>query len=133
MDITLNKGDLSILVVEDKKYDVDIEEYKTTLKKLIDRAIKTKLGDLGIVTIKDGVEIVDYGYGNAIFFELSEPLTISWLSRARQHITSALSFLPNTVEVLSVQVSPQSSNTVNINVIIRFNNETINSIVTLYI
>lgn len=133
MDITLNKGDISILLTEDSSYNVDIEEYKDTLKKLVNRAIKTKIGTLGVVTTRNGVEIIDYGYGNAIFFELSEPLTVSWLSRCREHIIAALSFLPDAVEVVSVQISPQNSNTVNINVILNFNNETINSIVTLYI
>jgi hypothetical protein len=133
MDFKLINGDISILIIDEKYYDLNIEDYKETLRKLVTRAIKTKLGDLGIVTVNEGVELVDYGYGNAIFFELSEPLTISWVSRARQHILNALSFLPNTVTVISVNVSPTSNTRMTIDIILEFNNERINNLVTLYL
>lgn len=133
MDFKLTNGDISILIIDEKYYDLNIEDYKETLRKLVTRAIKTKLGDLGIVTVNEGVELVDYGYGNAIFFELSEPLTISWVSRARQHILNALSFLPNTVTVISVNVSPTSNTRMTIDIILEFNNERINNLVTLYL
>jgi hypothetical protein len=137
MDFKLINGDISILVinkdVKNQFYDLNIEEYKESLSKLIDRAVKTKLGELGIITNRDGVELLDYGYGNAVYFELAEPLTLSWLTRAKQHILNALSFLPKTVDITSVEVLPQAIDTVIIEIYAQYNNQEIRNLVTLYL
>lgn len=137
MDFKLINGDISLLVLnrdtKNTHYDLNIEEYKESLEKLIERAVKTKLGELGIITNKDGVELLDYTYGNPLFFELAEPLTYSWLTRARQHILTALSFLPDIVEIVSVEILPEAIDTITINIILQFNNQKIRSLITLYI
>ena len=137
MDFKLVNGDISILVinkeVNNQFYDLNIEEYKESLSKLIDRVVKTKLGELGIITNRDGVELLDYEYGNALYFELAEPLTLSWLTRAKQHILNALSFLPKTLEIGSVEVLPQAIDTVTIDIFATYNNQEIRNLITLYL
>jgi hypothetical protein len=85
------------------------------LTDLIKRALQTPIGNISIYTMTDGnLSIVDDLYGNFIYQELSEGLTINLISKIRVHIIEALKRANLTNKVNSVEVSILDSQTIQI-------------------
>lgn len=69
------------------------------------RAAVTPYGFMGRWVMEDGeMKYRDGDYGNAIYLELSEPISPSWLARAKAHHQRAMSFTSKDVKVLDVGV-----------------------------
>ncbi len=94
-------------------YDLVINRNTLTLR--LKRALQTPLGYISIYVLGDGgVDIVDDLYGNAIYRELSEGLTLNFIARARRHTINAIERAGLTQSVDSVQVSVLDTHTVQI-------------------
>lgn len=94
-------------------YDLVLD--RNTLTERLKRALQTPFGYISMyVTAEGGISIVDDLYGNNIYKELSEGLTLNFISRVRNHTINAIERAGLTQNVDSVQVNVLDSHTVQI-------------------
>ena len=111
IDLLMQDGDL-VLEKDDIDddgviYDLALMDRTTSLTRLLRRAIETPITYIGRHVIdSEGIRKLDLSYGNGVYLELSEPFNISWIQRAETHIKKALSFLPSSITILSLNISP---------------------------
>lgn len=95
-DIKLSNEDFLLGEVEKGVFDLVLES-EDYLTSLIKKALITPLNYIGRYVIDKGdLDIIDYNFGNAIYQELSEGLTINFISRIKQHVTKAIEELNST-------------------------------------
>jgi hypothetical protein len=102
-DLAISKRDLNEDLSDDRfSYDVLISGSEDVITNLFKRALKTPITYIGLDVIDNrGSFKADIEYGNALYIELSEPLTYTWLERAKSHINRALSFVPKEIKIIS--------------------------------
>jgi hypothetical protein len=106
---------------EEAYYDLVTE--RNTLTTRLRRALQTPLGNISIYALAEGgVDIVDDLYGNNIYKELSEGLTLNFISRVRNHTINAITRAGLRQNIDSVQVNVLDSHTVQIHVTYTNNN-----------
>jgi hypothetical protein len=126
MDIKLNDvGDLELIEIESnsienksrkERYDLSLTRDNRDIR--LKRALKTPLGYIGIYVLGlEGVEIVDELYGNDIYSELSEGLTLNLISRIRSKIIDAISRAKLDVNVREISVGVLDPHTVSVNIV----------------
>ena len=100
---------------ESVKYDLVLD--RDTVTERLVRALQTPFGYISIYVLSQGgVDIVDDLYGNNIYKELSEGLTLNFISRVRNHTVNAIERAGLAQNVDSVQVNVLDSHTVQIHV-----------------
>lgn len=104
-DIAISKRDLNNDISSSHNkfyYDLLISGSEDVITNLFKRALKTPITYIGLDVIDArGSFKADIEYGNALYLELSEPLTYTWLERAKAHINRALSFVPSEIKLIS--------------------------------
>lgn len=93
----------------------DLVEERELLPLLLKRALTTPKNYLTITELKNG-ELVfkDREYGNNIYRELSEVLTVNFLSRVKQHTVEALEQAGLNQDIRDIQLNVLESHTVQI-------------------
>lgn len=107
-DIKLTeKGDLQLINLASQTKtvkDVALERNVTSL--LLKRALLSPKGYITITELRDGqLFLKDSEYGNRVYEELSEGLTINFLSRVRGHVIEAINAANLNASVESVDVN----------------------------
>lgn len=124
MDISLDSnGDFALTSFND---NYELVEEKDELYVLLRRAVQTPLSFLGRTIIDDkGINIVDDNFGNSIYGELSEGITINFITRVKQHIVNAIDSLKLDVGVTDVHISLIDELNSSVNISIYFNDSKI--------
>ena len=136
-DIALQQTNLSDGLDGNTHYhkDLALKGREEVLMSLLRRSIETPITHIGRYVIDNqGVRRLDINYGNGIYLELSEPVTLDWVKRAEDHIKQATSFLPSDIDITSLNIVPDGyySATIELKYQIRGGQEgTINSRVSL--
>ena len=103
------------IVGEAVRYELVLD--RNTLTQRLRRALETPFGYISMYVLTEGgVSMVDDLYGNNIYKELSEGLTLNFISRVRNHTISAIERAGLAQNVDSVQVNVLDSHTVQIHV-----------------
>jgi len=126
-DLLLYEGDLAIQPIDleedisnrnvrsNQVLDLVEDDPNRASYKLLARVLKTPITYIKAWIIDlYGSRIKDLPYGNAIYLELSEPVTYDWLSRGNNHIKRALSNAPNDVKINSVRLALTGPSSVDI-------------------
>lgn len=126
-DLLLYEGDLAIQAIDleentnanfvssSKILDLVIDDPARASYKLLARVLKTPITYIKAWIIDFyGSRLKDLSYGNAIYLELSEPVTYDWLSRGNAHIKRALSNAPEDVKITSVRLALTGPSSVDI-------------------
>lgn len=101
------------LIGEPAMFDITEEEDDITLR--LKRALKTPVGYLSMYYLTDSdVEVYDSLYGNAVYQELSEGLTLNFLARVRTHVGDAIRRAGLTAKIKEIDVGILDSHTVQI-------------------
>jgi hypothetical protein len=108
-DLALQQSDLTDGTQGETNYhkDLALKGREAVLMNLLRRAVETPITHIGRYVVDNkGVRKLDLSYGNGIYLELSEPVTLDWVKRAEDHIRSAVSFLPTDIKITSLNISP---------------------------
>ena len=121
IDIRLVNQDFSIKEFDGDSdglyYDIEIEDEVTAIRHLVRRAVETPLGYIGRYIIDtNGISNLDGLFGNAIYSRLSEGLTVNLVSRIRQDIEEAISFVSSEIRLDLIRVNVVSFDTVEVKV-----------------
>jgi hypothetical protein len=118
-------GDLEIIQRSEAKNDknqivkevYDLNITKDYTKDLILKAIKTPQGriTLPILGLED-ITLFDKEYGSRIYKELSEGITLNFLSRVKSYVVQSLANANLISNVREVDVSVLNSNTIQLNI-----------------
>lgn len=139
-DIKLDlNGDLEIkniatsninLIGETIKATYDLNTTDIFIKDLILKAVKTPKGNitLGIAQPED-IIFFDINYGSEIYKELSEGLTLNFLSRIKNHIINALNIAGLSLNINQIDVGALNTNTIQLN--ISYTDNTPNTFISL--
>lgn len=123
-----SNGDLQTIKLTNKNTIVtDLVEERDVLNLLLKRALLSPKGHITITEISNNeLSLKDKEYGNRIYEELSEGLSINFLSRVRSHVTEAIenANLTNMVTSIEVNVLDKSS----IQILVLYSNGTNNII-----
>lgn len=121
-DLVLNsEGDLKITQKSNASFIdnnpigalFDLTTTKNYQKDLIIKAIKTPKGKLTIFVLNnDNIIIKDKEYGSDIYKELSEGITLNFLTRVKSHVTQSLINANLNNNIKDIQIGVTSSNTV---------------------
>ena len=126
-DLVLNnQGDLEVIQsssavntpsrTEDAIYDLSTSEDFIT--DLIIKAVKTPRGNITIsVPEADSITLLDINFGSNIYRELSEGITLNFLSRVKSHIIDTLRAANLLVNVIDMTVGMVDSYTIQLNII----------------
>jgi len=126
-DLKLNiEGDLEVVKrsnseIENNNYVInavyDLNSTTNYTKDLIIKAIKTPKGRITLHLLKeDDIVLYDIEYGSDIYRELSEGLTLNFLSRVKSHVIQALTNAKLNNTVAQVKIGAINSNTIQLNV-----------------
>lgn len=135
-----NEGDLEIVKLANEAYSednfisalYDINTSNNYIKDLILKAIKTPKGYLTLpIQQEEDVLFYDINYGSEIYKELSEGLTLNFLSRVKNHILESLKTANLLVNIDQVQVAAINTDTIQLN--ITYFDNTPNTIIQLNI
>jgi hypothetical protein len=125
-DLVLSaEGDLSIIkrsnsvisegVITEGIFDLEKTQYYT--KDLVLKAIKTPRGAITLFTLQEfDILIKDSLYGSDIYKELSEGITLNFLSRVKAHITQSLINANLNNNIANITVGVQNSNTIQLRI-----------------
>lgn len=139
-DIKLDlNGDLEIkniatsninLIGETIEATYDLNTTDIFIKDLILKAVKTPKGNitLGIAQPED-IIFFDINYGSEIYKELSEGLTLNFLSRIKNHIINALNIAGLSLNINQIDVGALNTNTIQLN--ISYTDNTPNTFISL--
>lgn len=118
-DIILVEGDIAFQTIDyeldpgfnsrARVFDLPIENYKDMLYRLVYRALRTPVTYIGrYIVDSKGSRIIDQDYGDPIYLDLGEPATYGFMTKARHHIEYALSFIPEEVTIVDLDVRIES-------------------------
>ena len=126
-DLKLNdQGDLDVVQTSSRVtdsgravkalYDLNItDDYITDL---IKKAVKTPRGNITVVVSEmDGVTLVDNTFGSNIYRELSEGITLNFLSRVKSHIIDTLTTANLLVNIVDITLGMLDPYTIQLNII----------------
>lgn len=121
-----NEGDLEVVKISDSGVEnntttisalYDLNTTENYIKDLIIKAIKTPKGYLTIpIRKKEDILFYDINYGSEIYKELSEGLTLNFLSRVKTHILEALKVANLLININQVQVAALNTSTIQLNI-----------------
>ena len=95
------------------QHELVLDRDNLTLR--LKRALQTPLGGISMYTLSQGgIDVIDGLYGNNIYRELSEGLTLNFLARVKSHVVDAISRANLTADVDSVEVDVLDPHTVQI-------------------
>lgn len=123
------KGDLQLIQLNSQNKIVkDVVEDPDVLQLLLKRALTTPKGYLTITEINNNLlKFKDNSYGNDIYKELSEGLTLNFLSRVKIHIQNALSEANLDSNIDNIQLNVLEAHTIQI--LITYTNSSENNII----
>lgn len=128
-DIKLNEdGDLQLIkrsnkdtdnniVLESNRYkeEYDLLDEEDLVRVLLERALRTPKGHITIYDLTEGnIRLRDNLFGNDIYRELSEGLTLNFIARARGHIEEAIQIAGLKEIVSDVSIAVIDSHTIQI-------------------
>lgn len=126
-DLILNEqGDFDVVQVASRVTDsgrtvkalYDLNTTRDFLTDLIIKAVKTPRGNItASVPDPEGVTLVDNNYGSNIYRELSEGITLNFLSRVKSHIIDTLRTANLLVNIIDITVGMVDSYTIQLNII----------------
>lgn len=126
-DLILNKnGDFEVVETSSKAIDegrvvealYDLNTTEDYISDLIIKAVKTPRGNITITVPNiDNINLVDETYGSSIYRELSEGITLNFLSRVKSHIINTLETANLLVRVVDITVGMVDSYTIQLNII----------------
>lgn len=126
-DLTLNnEGDLQVVQTSSKASDsgravialYDLDTSQDYLTDLITKAVKTPRGNITVVVPElDGITLVDNTFGSNIYRELSEGITLNFLSRVKSHIIDTLTTANLLVNIIDITVGMVDPHTIQLNII----------------
>lgn len=127
------KGDLQLIQLNSQNKIVkDVVEDPDVLQLLLKRALTTPRGYLTITEINNNLlKFKDNNYGNDIYKELSEGLTLNFLSRVKIHIQNALSEANLDSNIDNIQLNVLEAHTIQI--LITYTNSSENNIIEVAI
>lgn len=120
-----NEGDLEVVNLANEAYNgnnvisslYDLNISDNYIKDLILKAIKTPKGYLTLpIQVEEDILFYDLNYGSEIYKELSEGLTLNFLSRVKSHILESLKAANLMLNIDQVQVGAINNNTVQLNI-----------------
>jgi hypothetical protein len=121
-DLVLNtEGDIKVTqksnaaVFDNRVIDgeFDIETTNNFIKDLVVKAIKTPKGKITLFVLDtEDILIKDSNYGSDIYRELSEGITLNFLSRVKSHITQSLINANLNNNIKDIQIGVVNSNTI---------------------
>lgn len=115
-DIILEREDIQIINVSSEEYDIYISD-EQEMYKLIRRAVETPLEYLGrYILDKRGLRGIDYDFGNAVYDDLSEGLTLGLISSIKTHIHDALTKVTPDISIQEIVVCVPTFETVEIKI-----------------
>lgn len=125
-DLILNEeGDLTVIQKSNNVYQEDVlisgifdlEKTDNYTKDLIVKAIKTPKGKISLFILEEfNILIKDKEYGSEIYRELSEGITLNFLSRVKAHITQSLINANLNNNIGEVRVGVRNSSTIELNI-----------------
>lgn len=133
-DLILTKeGDLKVEQLNETLLDqgrilnaeYDLAREQNNLSLLIRRAIETPKGHIAEYSLLPrDIEVINENYGSLIYQELSEGITLNFISRVKSHINESLRVAGLLNSVRNVTVSVGESNFYQININITFTDQT---------
>lgn len=115
-DIVLDNEDFKMVNSNLNEYDISVLDREDTYS-LILRAVETPFEYIGrYILDADGVNPLDYSFGNAVYDELAEGLTVTLLARIKSHIHRAISQVTTDISIQEVKVALVDINTVDIQI-----------------
>lgn len=121
-----NQGDLDVVQTSSRASDsgrtvkalYDLNTTNDYLTDLIIKAVKTPRGNITVsVSEVDGVTLVDNTFGSNIYRELSEGITLNFLSRVKSHVVDTLTTANLIVSVVDIIVGMVDPYTIQLNII----------------
>lgn len=126
-DLILNEnGDFEVVETSSRAVDegrvvealYDLNTTEDYISDLIIKAVKTPRGNITITVPNiDHINLVDETYGSSIYRELSEGITLNFLSRVKSHIINTLETANLLVRVVDITVGMVDSYTIRLNII----------------
>lgn len=119
--VLTNEGDLSIIKRSNNVFSegvltegiFDLEKTNSYTKDLVMKAIKTPKGTISLFVLQElNILIKDANYGSEVYKELSEGITLNFLSRVKAHITQSLINANLNNNVADILVGVQNYNTI---------------------
>jgi hypothetical protein len=119
--VLTNEGDLSIIKRSNNIFSeevltegiFDLEKTNSYTKDLVMKAIKTPKGTLSLFVLQElNILIKDANYGSEVYRELSEGITLNFLSRVKAHITQSLINANLNNNIADILVGVQNYNTI---------------------
>jgi hypothetical protein len=119
--VLTNEGDLSIIKRSNNAFSeevliegiFDLEKTNSYTKDLVMKAIKTPKGTISLFVLQElNILIKDANYGSEVYRELSEGITLNFLSRVKAHITQSLINANLNNNVADILVGVQNYNTI---------------------
>jgi hypothetical protein len=124
--VLTNQGDFQVLEVSTQATDqgrsiaslYDLGTTEDYIADLIIKAVKTPRGNITeTVPEIDGVTLIDANYGSSLYRELSEGITLNFLSRVKSHIISTLQTANLLVNIIDVVVGMVDPYTIQLNIV----------------
>ena len=121
-----NQGDLDVVQRANRVTDTgrtvealyDLNTTEDFLTDLIIKAVKTPRGNITVsVPQPDGITIVDSNFGSNIYRELSEGITLNFLSKVKSHIIDTLRTANLLVNIIDITVGMVDAYTIQLNII----------------
>lgn len=117
-DIILDKEDFKVVNPNANEYDLYVSNDQE-MYNLILRAVETPFEYIGrYVLDKEGLKGIDYTFGNAVYEDLSEGLTIGLISSIKTHIREAIAKVTLDIDIDEIIVSIPNFDTVEIQIYI---------------
>lgn len=119
-------GDFEVIEISSKAIDegrevkalYDLNATDDFVGDLIIKAIKTPKGNITISLPNiDSVTLVDFNYGSNIYRELSEGITLNFLSRVKSHIINTLQAANLLVRVIDISVGMLDPYTIQLHIV----------------
>ena len=108
----------------------DLNTTNTFIKDLILKAVKTPRGNITLaIPQPEDIMFFDINYGSEIYQELSEGLTLNFLSRIKNHIINALNTAGLSLNINQIEVGALNTNTIQLN--ISYTDNTPNTFISL--
>ena len=128
-----SNGDLQLIkLTSNNRIINDVVEERNLVNVLLKRALTTPKGYITIPEIVEGeLSFKDGSYGNNIYKELSEGLTLNFISRVKQHVIEALNEANLNRNIKSVQLNVTDTQTIQI--LVTYTNSNDNNIIELNI
>lgn len=121
-----NEGDLEIIELSNSGIEsnniqinklFDLNTTNNYKKDLIIKAIKTPKGNISLpITTIDSISFKDQSYGSELYKELSEGITLNFLSRVKSHVIASLTNAGIISNIKDVNLAVVNTNTIQLNI-----------------